>query len=66
LLVALDFFHDKRTDILLDGASQAVPSYLGATPPTANLGEVTTHGYEMELRINKQIGKDWHVWATSI
>jgi TonB-linked SusC/RagA family outer membrane protein len=60
---SIDFFHDKRTDILLDGASQAVPSYLGATPPTANLGEVTTHGYEMELRINKQIGKDWHVWA---
>jgi TonB-linked SusC/RagA family outer membrane protein len=60
---SVDFFHDKRTDILLDGASQAVPSYLGATPPTANLGEVTTHGYEFELRINKMIGKDWHVWA---
>ena len=60
---SLDFFHDKRVDILLDGGSQSVPFYLGMTAPTANLGEVKTSGYELELRFNKSITKDMRVWA---
>ena len=60
---SVDFFHDRRVDILLGGSSRAVPSYFGTTPPTANLGEVTTHGYEFELRFNKQINKDLRIWA---
>ncbi len=60
---SLDFFHDKRVDILLDGGSQSVPFYFGATAPTANLGEVKTSGYELELRFNKSITKDMRVWA---
>ncbi len=60
---SLDFFHDKRTDILLDGNSQAVMYYYGATPATVNLGEVTTKGYELELRFNKQLNKNARLWA---
>ncbi len=60
---SIDFFRDKRVDILLDGSSQSVMYYYGATPATANLGEVTTHGYELELRFNKQLNKNARVWA---
>ncbi len=60
---SLDFFRDKRTDILLDGGSQSVPFYFGATAPTANLGIVKTKGYEFELRFNKSIAKDMRIWA---
>ncbi len=60
---SLDFFHDKRVDILLDGASRSVPFYFGATAPTANLGEVKTSGYELELRFNKSFNKDMRLWA---
>lgn len=61
----VDFFWEDRKDILLNGASRSVPSYYGTTPPTANLGRVKTHGYELELRFNKRIGKDWRLWANT-
>ena len=60
---SVDFFHDKRFDILVTGATRSVPSYFGTTPATANLGEVTTHGYEFELRFTKNITKELRLWA---
>ncbi|EXG77771.1 TonB-linked outer membrane protein, SusC/RagA family [Xylanibacter oryzae DSM 17970] len=60
---SVDFFHDKRFDILVGGSDRSVPSYYGNTAPTANLGQVTTHGYEFELRFNKNINRDLHIWA---
>jgi len=44
---SLDYFSERRTDILLSGGSRAVPSYYGATPPIANLGEVETKGLSL-------------------
>ena len=41
---AVEIFHDKRTDILVQGSQRAVPSYFGQDPVTANLGEVHTNG----------------------
>ena len=58
-----DFFWENRKDILVAGGNRAVPSYYGTTAPTANLGRVKTHGYELELRVNKKLGKDWRVWG---
>ena len=58
----VEIFHDKRTDILVRGTDRAVPSYYGATPAWVNKGEVSTNGYEIEVRLNKTIGK-WHLWA---
>lgn len=49
----LDFFSENRTNILLAGGDRAIPGYYGATPPRANMGEVETKGYELELRWNK-------------
>ena len=60
---SMDFFREHRRDILVAGGSRAVPSYYGTTAPTANLGRVKTHGYELELRINKKLGTDWRVWG---
>lgn len=60
---SLEFFRDKRTDILVKGSERSVPSYFGATPATANLGEAETKGYELELRINKTFANHWRVWA---
>jgi len=60
---AIEIFRDKRTDILVQGADRAVPEYYGQTPPTANLGEVKTKGYEIELRFNKVLNNKMRIWA---
>ena len=60
---SLEFFKDKRFDILVDGSQRSVPSYFGTTPATANLGQVTTSGFELELRINKVFPNRLRVWA---
>ena len=56
-----DVFGDHRTKILL-GNRQDVPSYYGATPPAANLGEVKSSGYELELHISKSLG-NFRLWT---
>jgi TonB-linked SusC/RagA family outer membrane protein len=61
-----EFFKDKRTDILLEGSNRAIPPYYGATAPTANLGEVHTGGFELELRANKYFGPDFRLWGNLI
>lgn len=60
---SLDFFRDKRTDILVSGSSLAIPSYFGATPATMNLGVVKSHGYELTLRFNKVLANKMRFWA---
>ena len=50
---SVDVFNDTRTDILINGNDRSIPSYFGTTPPPANLGKVDSHGYELELRLNK-------------
>lgn len=60
---SFDFFKEKRSDILLNGAGRSVPSYYGTTAPTANLGKVDSQGYEFELRLNKQLNRDWRLWG---
>ncbi len=61
---SVDFFKDKRTDIILVGSERAsIPSYFGAEAPTANIGSMDSKGYELELRFNKQIGMDMRVWC---
>ena len=60
---SLDFFHESRKDILIDGARRAVPSYYGTTAPTANLGSVSSHGYELEMRVNKVLTNGMRFWG---
>ena len=60
---SVEIFRDKRTDILVHGSQRSVPSYFGQTPPISNLGEVTTHGYEIEVRFNKVLANKMRFWA---
>src|SRR5574344_421267 len=59
----IEFFHDKRVDILVNGNERAVPSYYGAKPAWVNKGEVKTKGYEIELRFNKTFANKLHLWG---
>lgn len=60
---SVEIFRDHRVDILVKGSDRAVPSYFGATPPVANLGEAVTKGYELEVRINKELPNNLRLWA---
>ena len=51
-----DYFTENRTDIMIAGTSRAIAPYYGATPPSANLGQVKSKGYELELKLNKRFG----------
>ncbi len=60
---SVEFFRDNRRDILIWGSDRSVPSYLGATPPTNNMGKVRTQGYELELRVNKMFKNNLRLWG---
>lgn len=62
---SLNFFNDLRTDILISGNSRAVPTYFGVSAPTANIGKMTTKGYEMELKVNHEFSNKIRVWANA-
>jgi TonB-linked SusC/RagA family outer membrane protein len=62
---SVDFFSERRKDILLTGSNRAIPSYFGATAPTANLGKVNSQGYEIEVRWTKQLNRDWRLWGNA-
>ena len=60
---SFELFRDHRTDILVNGAERAVPSYFGQKAATANLGEVKTKGFEFEIRFNKVLANKMRFWA---
>jgi hypothetical protein len=60
---SLDFFRDKRVDVLVRGSERAVSTYYGATPPAANLGSVSAQGYELVLNIKKSLTNGLRLWA---
>lgn len=59
----VEVFRDRRTDILINGSERAVLPTLGISAPTANLGEVHTKGYELELRVNKVFENQMRLWG---
>jgi TonB-linked SusC/RagA family outer membrane protein len=59
----VDFFNDHRTNIIMAGSSRAIPPYLGFSAPSANVGEASVHGYELELRFSKMLSKNVRLWA---
>lgn len=60
---SVDVFSDNRTDILISGSQRAIPSYFGVSAPSANLGRVTSKGYEIEVKLNHTFGKNFRAWA---
>lgn len=60
---SFDVYRDKRKDILIQGPSRAVPAYFGGRPPVANLGKTEVKGYELEVKFNKSVTKNFRLWA---
>ncbi len=57
LRTSFDYYHEDRKDILLsDGTA---PSVLGFAVPMANLGKMRSWGWEITLKWNDMIGKDF-------
>ncbi len=54
LSVVAEYFNEDRSDILWNYGT--VPSYIGATPPMANIGRVNNHGYEIQVTWSHSIG----------
>jgi TonB-linked SusC/RagA family outer membrane protein len=59
-----DYFSEDRTDVLLAGSSRNVPPFFGATPPSANLGRIKSHGHELEVKFDKPMANGIHYWLT--
>lgn len=59
----LDFFRDRRSDILLTGDRRAIPSYFGVDAPVANIGAVENKGYELELKLDKHLNANLRIWG---
>ncbi|MGX5817234.1 SusC/RagA family TonB-linked outer membrane protein [Chitinophaga lutea] len=61
--INFDYYTQDRKDILLEGDQRSVPPFFGMTPPAANLGRVKSNGFELELRVNKQLNKNVGIWS---
>lgn len=53
----IDYFHERRTDILTQ--VQTMPAFVGTTFSPANLGIVQNQGVELEVSHSKFIGADF-------
>ena len=61
---SFDIFSDYTRDILIKRTDRASMDYLGADPPSANLGKVKVTGYEFELNLNHRFANRVHVWGS--
>ena len=61
---SVDIFRDRRSDILISGGDRAIPAYYGGSAPTINKGKTKNRGYEVELRVNKELkSKGMRFWG---
>ena len=60
---SLEFFNEKRSDIMIAGSSRSVPFYFGASAPYMNKGRTKTTGYELEVRLKYDFAKGIHAYA---
>ncbi|MDO4163082.1 MAG: TonB-dependent receptor [Bacteroides sp.] len=61
LKTTFDYYKEHRTDILL--TDYTAPVLIGFTVPSANLGSVDSWGWEVSLKWNDEIGKDFRYWV---
>ena len=57
LNVSFDYFYEKRKDILM--TPNYLPSILGMSLPVVNVGKTENKGFELQLKWNDQVGKDF-------
>ncbi len=60
---SFDVYRDSRSDILINGNERSVPAYFGGRPPISNLGKTEVKGYELEIKLNKNLNKNLHIWS---
>ena len=60
---SLEFFSEKRSDIMIAGSSRSVPFYFGASAPYMNKGRTKTTGYELEVRLKYDFANGIHAYA---
>ncbi|MFD1256097.1 SusC/RagA family TonB-linked outer membrane protein [Mucilaginibacter terrae] len=63
----VDFFNDRRTGVVVQGARRAIPSFYGFvnSAPSVNVGEVTSKGYELELKLTHSFNGGTRIWANA-
>lgn len=61
LRMSFDYYHEYRKDILI--TDQTAPAFIGFSVPKANLGKAKSWGYEVSLKWQDRIGKNWNYWA---
>lgn len=61
LKTTFDYYVEHRKDILLQDGT--LPGLLGFTLPYSNKGEVKNWGWEISLKWNDQINKNFRYWA---
>ena len=60
---SLEFFNEKRSDIMIAGGSRSVPFYFGASAPYMNKGRTKTTGYELDVRLKYDFANGIHAYA---
>lgn len=60
--LTFDLFHEYRTNILTD-ISGIIPGYVGTEVMPANVGIVENKGFEIELRHNYSVNKDFNYYV---
>lgn len=58
-----EYFKERRTDILLAGEGRSIPNFFGANPAPANIGQVNSGGFELELKFNKRF-RELYLWSS--
>ncbi|MFC6859559.1 SusC/RagA family TonB-linked outer membrane protein [Zunongwangia atlantica] len=61
--LSVDLFDERRTGVLQ--SRQSVPSYIGVSGISGNLGETKSHGMEVQLGFNKAINDNWVVYGSA-
>lgn len=60
LSISLDYFYEKRKDILM--SPDYLPGILGMSLPVVNMGRTENKGYEVQAKWNDHFGDDFHYW----
>ncbi|RXP62704.1 TonB-dependent receptor [Lutibacter sp. HS1-25] len=63
LTSTLDFWKERREDILVTANLRNVPDFYGAPAPAANIGITESHGYEFQLNYRNNI-RDFNYWGS--
>ncbi|WP_457129475.1 TonB-dependent receptor [Mucilaginibacter sp. HD30] len=64
---SVDVFSDRRRRIMIGGGNRALPTFFGygGSAPNANLGESSSKGYEIELRLNHKFANGMRVYLNT-